>query len=382
MHSISVSRFAIRIAKRVGVFASLLCGFSNPAASQSAADSLPPVLLIHGFRSNVSTWDGLAVGLSGAGFSRVLRMNTLWSQNIVYQAGELATFATNNGIATESPILVAHSMGGLVARQLSVSLSSDALVTIGSPHQGHPLLKNVYASTSFYNIMFPITGAAAVVLNNLWRCGQTRNDDNGQPVDGPCFTIWEFLNFTYMVVGTLYTVHNLFLNGGAEDDMTPGSAFLNSLNSTAHIASEQTDSRVAILGQLNNYERPQSLFRMLLSEWEASNVGSYLPWFSGVVQQDGWEIIGETLWDDPWYWERILGGAAVVYAGAQIAGIPEYWNQLLGGWPNDGFMWTGTQSYGGATPVDAIGFSHGEENSSPILFNTIRALGAQYRRVN
>lgn len=73
-------------------------------------------------------------------------------------------------------------------------------------------------------------------------------------------------------------------------------------------------------------------------------------------------------------------GLAVVTAALEIQNLPYSWNNLLGGFPNDGFVRIGTQAFPEATVVEVFGLAHPEETESAFLRNRVLSVGAQYRR--
>jgi pimeloyl-ACP methyl ester carboxylesterase len=128
-----------------------------------------PVVLVHGFSSSHAMWDkgGWLDTLKGRGFVASTVDYELASSNS-FASDPTATFVLESEIrrvlwklkreqiAGAQVDVVAHSMGGLVARQLSVNSSQNKvslnansgwihrLVTIGTPHLGSPWASMVY----------------------------------------------------------------------------------------------------------------------------------------------------------------------------------------------------------------------------------------------
>ena len=112
--------------------------FHRPAV---VADS-QPVLLIHGFMCNRAVWNRLMRRLRREGIGPVLAVNLEPAlRDIEYHAmavvGQLRRFqAETRGLPVA---IVAHSMGGLVARAALRAIGPGVvrkIVTIGSPHHG------------------------------------------------------------------------------------------------------------------------------------------------------------------------------------------------------------------------------------------------------
>ncbi|MEX1908162.1 alpha/beta fold hydrolase [Janibacter sp. Y6] len=107
------------------------------------AESGTPILLIHGMVDNHSIFALLRRGLQRRGFSRVYSMNySVRTSDVRTAAAQLA--AEIEQICEETGYerihVVAHSLGGLIARYYVTRLGGDdrvhTVVTLGSPHQG------------------------------------------------------------------------------------------------------------------------------------------------------------------------------------------------------------------------------------------------------
>ena len=101
-----------------------------------------PVLLIHGTVCNGGIWRPLVARLAARGFApvRIIDLEPLFADidsytvRVVHELRELQR--TSDGVPVA---IVAHSMGGLVARAALHSLGADVIsriVTIASPHHG------------------------------------------------------------------------------------------------------------------------------------------------------------------------------------------------------------------------------------------------------
>lgn len=110
------------------------------------ACSLPPVILIHGLYHNASAWMFYRRWLAGAGFKNVYSLNYgSWSKSFDDLVQELGHRI--EGISANFPerrvVLIGHSLGGLISRAYVETRQGnamvDAVVTLGSPHQGSKL---------------------------------------------------------------------------------------------------------------------------------------------------------------------------------------------------------------------------------------------------
>jgi pimeloyl-ACP methyl ester carboxylesterase len=106
----------------------------------------PPVTnvsFIHGYNSNGAVWN-YARGVLQAEFNP-----TTWRQNTYNTVNPISSIAQNSAstlVPFDNTVVIAHSMGGLVAREIrrqqGINSNIDALITIGTPHRGAPIAAN------------------------------------------------------------------------------------------------------------------------------------------------------------------------------------------------------------------------------------------------
>lgn len=98
-----------------------------------------PVIFIHGFNSNSEAWDDMIEELNKKGFlnnHEVWTYQYNWLDNISDNGADLLE-KINNANIKSPPILISHSMGGLVARSyIAKGGQINKLVTIGTPNTG------------------------------------------------------------------------------------------------------------------------------------------------------------------------------------------------------------------------------------------------------
>ncbi len=101
-----------------------------------------PIILVHGFGMNRTQWMWMARRLRAKGHGPIYGLNYFSLQSVERSSKQLASFVLHvlsREQATEVD-LVAHSLGGIVARYYIERLSGGAkigrLVTIGTPHKG------------------------------------------------------------------------------------------------------------------------------------------------------------------------------------------------------------------------------------------------------
>jgi pimeloyl-ACP methyl ester carboxylesterase len=122
-----------------------------------------PVLLLHGILCNAAVWRRLSARLHAAGFApvRAINLEPLDADIEAYAASARRELLALHHEGHEAPVaIVAHSMGGLVARSLLRTLGpqvASRIVTVGSPHQG--------TATA---CVLPLTGARQMRAGSEW----------------------------------------------------------------------------------------------------------------------------------------------------------------------------------------------------------------------
>lgn len=119
-----------------------------PSPLPNLPQERPPVLLIHGLYHNVTAWTLYRRWLNEAGFTRVYCHGySSWHTGFGLLVDELDEtmrdlLAAHPG---EKPLLVGHSLGGLLIRGWLADAANQQLVagavTLGTPHQGSTLAR-------------------------------------------------------------------------------------------------------------------------------------------------------------------------------------------------------------------------------------------------
>lgn len=131
----------------------------------------PPVIFVHGMDATMKCWDTLIMNLS-ADFKLkhdVYVFQYDWKDSITLNGRALRDSVAAAGLV--SPILIGHSMGGLVSRAYIASGGViTKLVTLGTPHLGTPLVQLIdllcFANYPGPRQMYPYTGFIPNMLNN------------------------------------------------------------------------------------------------------------------------------------------------------------------------------------------------------------------------
>ena len=131
----------------------------------------PPVIFVHGMDATLKCWDTLIMNLS-AEFKlkhNVYAFQYDWKDSITVNGRVLRDSVAARGLV--NPILIGHSMGGLVSRAYIASGGTiTKLVTLGTPHLGTPLVSliNLVCMANFPGPrqMYPYTGFIPNMLHN------------------------------------------------------------------------------------------------------------------------------------------------------------------------------------------------------------------------
>jgi pimeloyl-ACP methyl ester carboxylesterase len=119
------------------------------ALQRPAAYPSRPVLLLHGFLCNGRVWNALQRRLHAAGFGPIEAPDVEpLLADIEAQARRVAPdlLALQSRCNGERVVIIAHSMGGLIARALLRDLGAGVIrriVTIASPHHGTALVRGL-----------------------------------------------------------------------------------------------------------------------------------------------------------------------------------------------------------------------------------------------
>lgn len=106
----------------------------------------PPLILVHGLYHNVSAWTLYHRWLQAAGFSNVFFLGySSWNQTFPALVARLEQLLVQvrEHFPNHPPVVVGHSLGGLLGRACAQSLSGPTrlagVITLGTPHRGSKL---------------------------------------------------------------------------------------------------------------------------------------------------------------------------------------------------------------------------------------------------
>ena len=203
-----------------------------------------PLVFIHGYRSSGPTWAYAAQRLETQLAVETMHPNLEWRNEFGAQASELhSTVYWVPG----TPLAIAHSNGGLVAREWSKLRPISGIVTLSSPNQGAPIANNALA---FANYNYQI---AAGILN--------LNTSFSNPNEGS-FWIYHVIQGALAAAAETIDLSIFSVLGMGMELRSPafqqervGSSFMQALNSPANLAREAqaVPRRVSIVTSVDDY---------------------------------------------------------------------------------------------------------------------------------
>ena len=233
------------------------------AAATARAQDVPTVFL-HGLTGSADTWAAAIARLQSQLEIAPDNPDLPWQQRYGDQA---AIVQSQFGGLPARTIAIGHSNGGVVAREWSRIRSRQlaGIVTLGSPHRGAPILKNLSYFT-FYN------EALADAINGMYYEFSACLSNPSEFYPNDFFCPWADDLYYGGLDTALDTAEALLasspwaiaetlgLEVGAPviTEMIPGSAYLNGLNDPAdNLARERSvvGTRVAIVSQAYHWDR-------------------------------------------------------------------------------------------------------------------------------
>jgi pimeloyl-ACP methyl ester carboxylesterase len=228
--------------RRLGLLAAALA-ILLPCTVASAEER--PLVLVHGINSNGESWRAAADRLQAMFAVRAETPDLSASALYEVQAEQLETRA---GAAGSDVVVIGHSNGGVVARQWSLLHPVSALVTVGAPHRGAPLVYNMatYARINL-NILSSISDIYRLFGSACcnWQSLLTS------------YSVWWNLAYDLASSSIVGIVTSLGLTAAQPvlPEMVPGSTYLSGLNSAPNLLREAIviPARVGIASTAHNF---------------------------------------------------------------------------------------------------------------------------------
>jgi hypothetical protein len=236
------------------------------AASVEAQDR--DTVFLHGLRSDPSQWEPTSTRLASELAIRPIRPALEWSQLFETQAANL-----ERALGASLPadlVAVGHSNGGVVARQWVKSRDAGALVTLGSPNQGAPIVNHLYDWFRFLDdILLRITNVNFVFANRVDQDVWWWLPAHWLPRFGAAVDVWNIAGKGVLNLG-------FDLRFPVMPEMRVWSPFMDNLNSPSNLNSEavRAPRRAAIVSAAKDFNHGGP-FRVLAP-------GNYNDWRIGI----------------------------------------------------------------------------------------------------
>lgn len=136
-----ISYIACILLVPAGLFLNRKPKAGRPGTASGAKEELPPLVLVHGINNNAGAWVYLGRVLHTAGYP----VSTYSYSSFGRQLESILTgldehIAKVRRIHGQAPVLVCHSLGGLLARKWLADFQAEerisGLITLGTPHGG------------------------------------------------------------------------------------------------------------------------------------------------------------------------------------------------------------------------------------------------------
>src|SRR5205814_3071925 len=128
----------------------------STATMSRAQDQL--TVMVHGLGSTGQTWQATAARLQQELSITTYTPSLAWEKHFYEQADQLQLALT---VHPGTPVMVGHSNGGLVNRQLSKTYPLQGIVTVGSPNGGAPFARNLLRWSYWVGSVYGIIGNVA-----------------------------------------------------------------------------------------------------------------------------------------------------------------------------------------------------------------------------
>ena len=228
--------------RRLGVVVIALAAAIATARPATAQD--PPLVLVHGIKSNGTAWVDAETRFNRQLAVTVYNPTVAWKGLLPEQAALLqGKLPGIQGL----PVVVGHSNGGVVAREWSKTRPMKGLLTLSSPNQGAPIANNAVA-WGMYN-----ASIVAGILNV-----QASFSDPSEGSFWILSVIQGALAFAADTVGTgvaalATTGFDIYAPVYSQDKV--GSSYMQSLNSPGNLAREAAaiPNRVSIATYVPDY---------------------------------------------------------------------------------------------------------------------------------
>ncbi len=322
-----------------------------------AAAQTTPVVLVHGFYSDATTWDSTVTLLASTGnYSPSATGAIDWTQHLAVQGAALASYLSTVGFGTTNTILVGHSQGGLVSRLATRSRQVFGIMSIGTPHQGVPIVQAFSA----------IEGNLALADADFYDAYDNLQDEIGcngldDPICDDVVPGLDYLSAATSLVLAALTVGDEYASWRWSDlaDLAPTSTVILDSLETGYGA-EQASSRLSIV--CDDDDEDAGPFRLIAGATAAEVDAGLLSSYGMVI---GFSGVGIELDDDsdtdPNYFAHTEAGFDMEEVGGLMVNFSDLYNGWVGSYSNDGLVPTYSQQMPNSAKIPIGNVSHTEE---------------------
>jgi pimeloyl-ACP methyl ester carboxylesterase len=350
-----------RLVFAASLVASLLATRTELVAAQNT-----PVLFQHGINSDANTWQPLSDGLASVFELSPVRITTGSRRDFVEQGQVLLNSTTD---LPGNAIGVGHSNGGILLRGANSSgRNLRGIVTVGTLHSGAGIARSLADGTfgEWGRYFFSVTAAPVIVYqqyydnSTAWQSGYVAAN------------FWNQFGVYFGAFGDLYGLAFRPLL----EEMTPGSIYINALNSGANLARESSalPSRIGIVSSLSTENGV--IFRSL---WDQGTTGSLIQsrdYATAAFMSAYFYYTFYDNYDDPYYYAKTQNASLWYDAAFAVSHMDIHWCYNIGAYagifplyvvcvPSDAIVPAGSQIYPGSTrQFEITDVSHNEETTS------------------
>lgn len=342
------------------------------ALAASQARAAQDVVYVHGILSSGETWQQAADRISHTFVTTSTRPDLTSLAFISIQAGQL--LSDINGISGNA-IAVGHSNGGLVLRDTAGNRGYQGLITIGTLHQGAPLMANglngnipAWGNVVATSVVTPFNYYADLAFSPF--------EDFFFLIARPFVAVMSVLGAGLGAAANHIGIATPALGFTVATDMVPGSDLINFLDSPGHLAIEQSyvGQRVGIASLVPTplgltWKAVVPSLWLPLTSFQYASAGVFLLMFSYYATYFNF--------DDPLWLVKIAGADLWLQAAEAVLLMDPVWCGLVGTDSlclSDAVVPFESQLYpGAAINYIIVGPSHTEETRSDELFSQLSA---------
>ncbi len=205
-----------------------------------------PAVFLHGLASSGSGWADAAARLAARLAIDPHTPDLSWQDSYQTQAQSLQTRPETMALGA-NVVAIGHSNGGVVAREWSRSRRLAGIVTIGTPHQGAPLIPHLRAWADFNagtpSLLNSVLDAFSYSSDWIWVYEYVAD------------TLKWFSDFSAWSVVDLVATFGFDAAAPVAFEMAPGSPYFVGLNSPGNLGHEAVfaPNRVGIVSVAHNY---------------------------------------------------------------------------------------------------------------------------------